>query len=58
VAENFSGVSGRYVPLPETLRGFREIIEGRFDGVAENHFLNAGSIDDVIKSAKEGQRTA
>ncbi|MDR1515850.1 MAG: F0F1 ATP synthase subunit beta [Synergistaceae bacterium] len=55
VAENFSGVPGRYVPLSETLRGFKEIIEGRFDDVAENHFLNAGSIDDVIKSAKEGR---
>ncbi|MDR1651108.1 MAG: F0F1 ATP synthase subunit beta, partial [Synergistaceae bacterium] len=51
VAENFSGVPGRYVPLPETLRGFKEIVEGRFDEVAENHFFNAGSIDDVIKSA-------
>ncbi|MDR1472847.1 MAG: F0F1 ATP synthase subunit beta, partial [Synergistaceae bacterium] len=57
VAEHFSGTPGRYVPLSETLRGFKEIIEGRFDKVAENHFLNAGSIDDVIKSAKEGQKT-
>ncbi|MDR1020551.1 MAG: F0F1 ATP synthase subunit beta [Synergistaceae bacterium] len=56
VAENFSGIPGRYVPLSETLRGFKEIIEGKFDGVAENYFLNAGSIDDVIKNAKEGQQ--
>jgi F-type H+-transporting ATPase subunit beta len=58
VAENFSGIPGKYVPLSETLRGFKEIIEGRFDDVAENHFLNAGSIDDVINSAKKAQKTA
>lgn len=47
VATQFTGMDGKYVPISETLRGFREILEGKHDDVPEGHFLNAGSIDDV-----------
>ncbi|MDE5779420.1 MAG: F0F1 ATP synthase subunit beta [Lachnospiraceae bacterium] len=49
VAEQFTGTSGRYVPLSETIRGFKEIIEGKHDDIPEGYFLNAGSIDDVLE---------
>ena len=48
VAGQFTGLEGRYVPLPETLQGFKEILEGRHDAVPEHCFLNAGSIGDVL----------
>jgi F-type H+-transporting ATPase subunit beta len=48
VAEQFTGTSGKYVPLSETIRGFKEIIEGKHDDIPEGYFLNAGSIDDVL----------
>ena len=51
VAVQFTGVDGRYVPLSETIRGFREILEGKHDDIPECCFLNAGSIDDVIARA-------
>ena len=51
VAVQFTGVDGRYVPLSETIRGFKEILEGKHDDIPESCFLNAGSIDDVIASA-------
>lgn len=47
VATQFTGMEGKYVPVSETIRGFREILEGRFDDVPEGHFLNAGTIDEV-----------
>ena len=47
VAEQFNGFPGIYVSVAETIRGFREILEGKLDDVPEGHFLNAGSIDDV-----------
>ena len=47
VAEQFTGLDGVYVPISETIRGFREIIEGKHDDIPEGHFLNAGSIDEV-----------
>ncbi len=52
VAEQFTGMEGRYVPLSETIRGFKEIIEGRYDDLPESAFLFAGSIDDVVKKAR------
>ena len=52
VATQFTGLDGRYVPLSETLRGFREILEGKHDDVPESYFLNAGSIDDVTARMK------
>ncbi len=47
VATQFTGMDGKYVPIAETIRGFREILEGKHDDVPESYFLNAGSIDDV-----------
>ena len=52
VATQFTGMEGRYVPLSETIRGFREILEGRCDEISESHFLNAGTIDDVFARAE------
>ena len=48
VAEQFTGMEGKYVPISETIRGFKEILEGRHDDIPESAFLNAGTIDDVI----------
>ncbi len=47
VATQFTGLDGKYVPISETIRGFREILEGKHDDVPESYFLNAGSIDEV-----------
>ncbi|MEY8391054.1 F0F1 ATP synthase subunit beta [Lachnospiraceae bacterium] len=47
VATQFTGLDGKYVPIAETLRGFKEILEGKHDDVPESYFLNAGSIDEV-----------
>ncbi len=47
VATQFTGLDGKYVPIAETVRGFREILEGKHDDVPESYFLNAGTIDDV-----------
>ena len=54
VAEAFTGMEGKYVPLKETIRGFKEIIEGKYDDLPESAFLFAGTIDDVIEKAKKG----
>ena len=53
VAENFTGVPGKYVPLKETVRGFKAIIDGEMDDYPEAAFFNVGTIDDVIAKAKE-----
>ena len=55
VAEQFTGYQGKYVPLSETIRGFKEIIEGRYDDVPESAFLFVGSIDEVAAKAKKGE---
>lgn len=47
VATQFTGLDGKYVPITETIRGFKEILEGKHDDVPESYFLNAGSIDEV-----------
>ena len=52
VAENFTGMPGVYVPLTETIRGFKEILEGKHDDIPESAFLNAGTIDEVVSRAK------
>ncbi|MBQ6876096.1 MAG: F0F1 ATP synthase subunit beta [Lachnospiraceae bacterium] len=52
VAGQFTGLEGRYVPLSETIQGFKEIIEGKYDDIPESYFLNAGSIDDVLARVK------
>lgn len=53
VAESFTGLEGRYVPVRETVRGFREILEGKHDNVPESAFFMAGTIDDVLANAKD-----
>ena len=52
VAGQFTGLEGRYVPLSETIQGFKEIREGKHDDIPENLFLNAGNIDDVLARVK------
>ena len=54
VAEQFTGMPGQYVPLKETLRGFRMILDGQCDDLPESAFLFAGTIDDVFAKAKKG----
>ena len=58
VAEKFTGVAGAYVPLKETLRGFRMIIDGQMDDYPEAAFFNVGTIDDVIAKAELLQKEA
>ncbi len=55
VAEQFTGYAGKYVPRKETVRGFREIIEGKHDDIPESAFLFAGTIDEVVARAKGEQ---
>ncbi|MBQ6373494.1 MAG: F0F1 ATP synthase subunit beta, partial [Clostridia bacterium] len=55
VAEQFTGMEGRYVPLKETIRGFKEIIEGRHDNLPESAFLFVGTIDEAVAKAKKGE---
>ncbi|MDE7423484.1 MAG: F0F1 ATP synthase subunit beta [Lachnospiraceae bacterium] len=52
VAEQFTGLAGKYVPVSETIRSFKEILEGKHDDVPESYFLNAGSIEDVLERVK------
>ncbi len=53
VAEQFTGTPGKYVPLKETVRGFREILDGKHDDIPEQAFMFVGTIDDVVKKAQE-----
>ncbi|MDE7298349.1 MAG: F0F1 ATP synthase subunit beta [Lachnospiraceae bacterium] len=53
VAEQFTGLPGRYVPVQETIQGFKEILEGKHDDIPESYFLNAGNIDDVLARVKK-----
>ena len=55
VAEQFTGMQGKYVPLKETIRGFKEIIEGKHDDLPESAFLFVGSIDEAVAKAKKGE---
>ncbi len=52
VAEQFTGMKGKYVPIKETIRGFKEILEGKYDDVPEAAFLFSGTIDEVMEKAK------
>jgi F-type H+-transporting ATPase subunit beta len=54
VAEQFTGLPGKYVPLKETIRGFAEIIDGKHDDLPESAFLFVGTIDEAIEKAKKG----
>jgi F-type H+-transporting ATPase subunit beta len=51
VAEQFTGTPGVYVPIAETVRGFKEILEGRYDDFPERAFFMKGTIDEVIQDA-------
>jgi len=55
VAEKFTSIPGKYVPVEETIRGFKEIIEGKHDDIPEGYFHNAGSIDEVVENYKNAQ---
>ena len=52
VAEQFTGIEGTYVPVSETILGFKEILDGKYDDIPEQYFLNAGTIEDVVKRAQ------
>ena len=56
VAEKFTGMQGKYVPIKETIRGFKEIIEGKHDGLPESAFLFVGTIDEAVEKAKKGEQ--
>ncbi len=56
VAEQFTGYEGKYVPLKETIRSFKEIIEGKHDDIPESYFLFAGSIDEVVAKFRGGEQ--
>ncbi len=56
VAEQFTGYKGAYVPLKETIRSFKEIIEGKHDDIPESYFLFAGSIDEVVAKFRGGEK--
>ncbi len=58
VAEQFTGMEGRYVPIKETIRGFREILEGKHDNLPESAFLFVGTIDEAVEKAKSAARDA
>ena len=58
VAEQFTGSPGKYVPINETIRGFKEIVEGKHDEIAEQAFLMVGTIDEALEKAKKMKETA
>ncbi|MGB7050151.1 MAG: F0F1 ATP synthase subunit beta, partial [Acidimicrobiales bacterium] len=53
VAEQFTGTPGAYVPVAETVRGFKEILEGKYDDLPEGAFFLKGTIEDVVRDARE-----
>ncbi|GAA3610620.1 F0F1 ATP synthase subunit beta [Secundilactobacillus similis DSM 23365 = JCM 2765] len=55
VAEQFTGLPGKYVPVQETVKGFKEILEGKYDDLPEDAFRNCGPIEDVVENAKKMQ---
>jgi F-type H+-transporting ATPase subunit beta len=57
VGEAFTGRPGKTVPLSETIRGFKEILEGKYDDISEVHFYMAGGIDDVVERGKEDEQS-
>lgn len=55
VAEQFTGMQGKYVPIKETIRGFKEILEGKHDDLPESAFLMVGTIEEAVEKAKKGE---
>ena len=53
VTEVFTGREGKYVPVAETVRGFKEILEGKYDGLPEQAFYMVGTIDEAVEQAKK-----
>ena len=58
VAEQFTGMEGKYVPLKETIRGFREILDGKHDSLPESAFLFVGTIDEAVEKARKLKENA
>ena len=58
VAEQFTGSPGKYVPINETIRGFKEIVEGKHDEIPEQAFLMVGTIDEALENAQKMLETA
>jgi len=58
VAEQFTGLQGRYVPLKETIRGFKEVVEGKHDGIPEQAFYMVGGIDEALEKAEQMKAAA
>ncbi|NMC77852.1 MAG: F0F1 ATP synthase subunit beta, partial [Chloroflexi bacterium] len=58
VAEQFTGIPGKYVPLWETIRGFKELLEGKYDDLPEQAFYMVGTIDDAVKNAAQMSQAA
>jgi F-type H+-transporting ATPase subunit beta len=56
VAEKFSNIPGKYVPINETIRGFKEILEGKYDDLPEMAFYMVGTIDEAVEKAKQLQK--
>jgi F-type H+-transporting ATPase subunit beta len=54
VAEQFTGYEGKYVPVKETVRGFKEILEGKHDDLPESAFLYVGTIEEAVAKAGKG----
>ena len=53
VAEQFTGMEGKYVPVKETIRGFKEILEGKHDDIPEQAFLYVGTIEEAVAKARD-----
>ena len=53
VAEQFTGMKGKYVPLKETIKGFKEILDGKYDDLPEQAFLYVGTIDEAVAKARK-----
>jgi F-type H+-transporting ATPase subunit beta len=53
VAQQFTGLEGKYVPIADTIRGFREIVDGKHDDISEQDFYMAGTIDEVIEKSRQ-----
>ena len=56
VSEVFNGIPGKYVPISETVRGFKMILDGELDDVNENDFYMKGTIDEVLQAAEESKK--
>ncbi len=56
VAENFTGFPGQYVPVEDTIRGFKEILDGKHDDIPEGYFLNCGKIEDVVEKYRNANK--